>query len=78
VKEKIVKLVKEEVEKQLGISPKMGDIHPTDEKDRPGMDNRPENGMEIDQHKDMMWLNESADQAFTPAIQSFCEYAIKT
>ena len=76
--EKEVKSLLENKE-QIGIPPKMGDIQPTDEpsKSRPDMTNRPSDGMEINQHQTMMWLNENHGQSFMPLFQEFCKYAMK-
>lgn len=57
---KLKSLIKSIVREEFSKAPKMGDIEPTpeDAKDRPGMEDRPEDGMDVDQHHKMMWAEE--------------------
>lgn len=53
----IERIILEEAKKQeFAPAPKMGDIDPTpeDDKDRPFMDDRPKDGMDVSQHHKMM------------------------
>lgn len=54
------KLIEALVKEEFSQAPQMGDIKPTseDDKDRPLMDKRPDDGMDVSQHHKMMWAED--------------------
>lgn len=64
----IRQIIKEELAKEeFSKPPKMGNIQPTDEpdKDRPGMEGRPEDGMDVSQQHKMMHASKEDSKAKT-------------
>jgi len=74
IREEVAKLISEDSKEQFAPAPKMGDINPTDQsnKDRPAMENRPTDGMDIKQHKKMLW-SESIDFRNSDEIMSLVQ-----
>jgi hypothetical protein len=56
-KSNLQRLIESIIEEEFAPAPQMGDIEPTaeDDKDRPLMDKRPDDGMDVSQHHKMMW-----------------------
>lgn len=56
-KSNLQRLIESIIEEEFAPAPQMGDIEPTpeDDEDRPLMDRRPDDGMDVSQHHKMMW-----------------------